>query len=104
MTARKSTVFLGGTAALLVFLAVLLASSHFAVDGALPELFRKAQMVRSLELTDLCLFTEASYTRHLAMTDLNTPFQDSPASFEHFPTGALIEPPAHLTRIYGRKN
>jgi hypothetical protein len=96
MALRNSTLFLGGTAILWLLLACLLAGSRFAVEAAQPALSRKAQLVRELELTDLCLFTEASYTRHLAMTDLNTPFQDSPGSFEHFPSGALVAPPPHL--------
>jgi hypothetical protein len=53
----------------------------------------KGEMVKTLELTDLCLFTEASYTRHLTQADLHTPFQDSPASLEHFPSGSLVMPP-----------
>lgn len=104
MTVRRSTVFLAGTTALLAVFATLLLSSRFAAEAALPALSRKAELVRSLELTDLCLFTEASYTRHLAMTDLNTPFQDSPVSFEHFPTGALVGPPARLTRSHARND
>lgn len=96
MSPRNSTLFLGGTTILWLLLASLLAGSRYAVVAALPALSRKAQLVRELELTDLCLFTEASYTRHLAMTDLNTPFQDSPGSFEHFPSGALVAPPPHL--------
>ena len=96
MAPRHSTLFLGGTTILWLLLAGLLTGSLFAVGAAQPALSRKAQLVRDLELTDLCLFTEASYTRHLAMTDLNTPFQDSPGSFEHFPTGALVAPPHHL--------
>lgn len=53
-------------------------------------------MARRLELTDLALFTEARYTRHLSQADLNTPFQDSPLSLEHFPSGSIIMPPAHI--------
>lgn len=64
-------------------------------------LAEKAEMARRLELTDLALFTEARYTRHLSQADLNTPFQDSPISFEHFPSGSIIMPPAH---IKGKKN
>jgi hypothetical protein len=60
------------------------------------ELDQNKEMVKSLGLTDLCLFTEARYTRHPSMTDLNTPFQDYPFSFEHFPSGSLIMPPHHL--------
>jgi len=56
----------------------------------------RREMVRVLTLTDLCLFTEARYTRHPSMTDLNTPFQDHPTSLEHFPTGAIMPVPPHL--------
>jgi hypothetical protein len=58
----------------------------------------KAEMVQRLGLTDLCLFTEASYTRHLSQADLHTPFQDSPMSLEHFPSGALMAPPKSLRK------
>ena len=53
-------------------------------------------LVERLELTDLCLFTDARYARHPSMADLHTPFQDSPMSAEHFPSGTLILPPPHL--------
>jgi hypothetical protein len=55
-------------------------------------------VVQRYGLTDLCLFTDARYTRHPAMADLNTPFQDYPMSFEHFPSGSFLTPPQHLTR------
>lgn len=97
MAPRNSTLCLGGTAALLALLAGLLAGSGFAVIDAQDGLSRNARLVRKLELTDLCIFTEAAYTRHPAVTDLGTAFQDAPASFEHFPSGALVGPPAHLT-------
>ncbi len=62
-------------------------------------MIEKAEMVRRLELTDLCLFTEASYTRHLSQADLHTPFQDTPMSLEHFPSGSMVEPPSSLRKI-----
>ena len=46
--------------------------------------------LKRLDLTDLCLFTEASYTRHLTQADLNTPFQDCPLCLEHFPSGSIF--------------
>lgn len=104
MTVRRSTLFLGGTALLLLLFVGMLGHAWVGTRAAAPALSRKAELVRSLELTDLCLFTEASYTRHLAMTDLSVPFQDSPVSFEHFPTGALAGPPARLTRTHGRND
>ncbi len=97
MAPRNSALYLGGTAGLLALLAGLLTGSGLAVADARDELSRNARLVRELELTDLCIFTEAAYTRHPAVTDLATAFQDAPASFEHFPSGALVGPPAHLT-------
>ena len=52
----------------------------------------KRELVRKLGLTDLCLFTEARYTRHLSQADLASAFQDHPMSFEHFPSGSLTLP------------
>lgn len=62
----------------------------------------RSEMVRRFGLTDLCLFTEASYTRHLSQADLHTPFQDSPMSLEHFPSGSLVRPPANLRKMNGK--
>lgn len=56
----------------------------------------RREMVEVLTLTDLCLFTEARYTRHPSLADLNTPFQDHPTSLEHFPSGAIMAVPPHL--------
>lgn len=50
------------------------------------------QLVATLTLTDLALWSEARYTRHPAMADLFSPFQDHPGAFEHFPAGALLTP------------
>ncbi len=52
-------------------------------------------LVRELGLTDLALFTEARYTRHLALADGHAPFQDHPMSFDHFPSASLVAPPRH---------
>jgi hypothetical protein len=62
----------------------------------MPILHQRAEIVKVLGLTDLCLFTEARYTRHPSMADLSTPFQDHPMSLEHFPSGALMPVPPHL--------
>jgi hypothetical protein len=59
---------------------------------------RKA--VRELGLTDLCLFTEARYTRHMTQADLHTAFQDSPMSMEHFPSGSFVLPPETLKGLH----
>ena len=59
-------------------------------------------LVRQLQLTDLCLFTEARYTRHPSQADLHSPFQDHPLALEHFPSGSLLLPPAILSNHYER--
>lgn len=59
-------------------------------------------LVRELELNDLCLFTEASYTRNPTQADLQTPFQELPMSLEHFPSGSLLTPPAHFKSPYAK--
>lgn len=96
MAPRRSTVFLGTVAGLMLGLAGILLHALSEERGSRQVLARKAAQVRRLKLTDLCLCTEASYTRHPSMADLPTPFQDAPMSFEHFPTGALVQPPPHL--------
>ena len=50
-------------------------------------------LVRILGLTDLCLFTEARYTRHPAMADRHAAFQDHPMGLDHFPSGSFVTPP-----------
>lgn len=94
---RNSSIYLGSTVLLIVLFGGLLVHARHTLLGSLPELKAKAQMVRELELSDLCIFTEASYTRHPSQTDIATPFQDSPGAFEHFPSGMLAEPPPHLS-------
>jgi hypothetical protein len=49
-------------------------------------------LVSELGLTDLCLATEARYTRHPAVTDDLAPFMDYPAALEHFPSGLFWAP------------
>lgn len=103
MARRRSTIYLGTTGFLLLVLGGLFLSASAEVSKSRPLFLRKSSLVRQLELTDLCIFNEASYTRHLSMTDLATPFQDAPMSFEHFPSGGLVEPPHHLTRTHGKQ-
>jgi hypothetical protein len=91
---RKSTIYLifiaGGLFALafLLFIHPLLRAPYF--DKILAE---KRQLVKMLGITDMCLFTEARYTRHLSQADNFAAFQDSPMAFEHFPSGSLTLPP-----------
>ena len=62
-------------------------------DAAVAVLKQRSDMVREYELTDLALFTEARYTRHVTQADLHSALQDHPMSFEHFPSGSLYLPP-----------
>lgn len=79
----------------LLFTAVLL-----TVFLSLPLHARNAQQhqigplnqLQNLHVTDLCLATEARYTRHPAMADRHAPFQEHPLALEHFPSGSLISP------------
>ena len=98
MSIRHSTAYLTISGALILALAGLALHAHCSAKAGAPVLARVARLVGELELTDLCLFTEASYTRHLSMSDRYTPFQNSPLTFEHFPSGALVGPPLHTTR------
>jgi len=58
-----------------------------------PELEAMAGLVRGLGLTDLCLFTEARYTRHPSQADRFSPFQELPGAPDHFPSGSIAAPP-----------
>ena len=98
MAPRRSTIYLGTTVGLVLILGGMVLHASGIVRTSGPLFARKSSLVRQLELTDLCLSTEASYTRHLSMTDLSTPFQDAPLSLEHFPTGGLVEPPTHMAK------
>jgi hypothetical protein len=96
MYLRKSDGFLFFLLAAFCFFALIFAHASLKKKSELPALGERIEMVRMLELTDICLFTDARYTRHPSMADLHTPFQDHPMSFEHFPSGALVTPPPHL--------
>src|SRR5512138_2274882 len=93
---RKSSFFYFYFAVLLVLVGMMFVHAYLRQNADLPALQARKEMVRQLELTDLCLFTDARYTRNPSMADLNTPFQDYPLSLEHFPSGGLIPPPPHL--------
>ena len=95
---RRSDAF--GLAALGAAALLLAAAGHArgSVRDRRAEVESRAAMVRRLGLTDLCLFTDASYTRHLALADLHSPLQEHPLCLEHFPGGSLAEPPESLRR------
>jgi hypothetical protein len=81
------------SAGLLLFAATLL---HAAWRGSATDLTSSKRLVTELDLTDLALFTEARYTRHLSQADRHTAFQDHPLALDHFPSGSLVPPPERL--------
>lgn len=93
MALRPSSWFLLATAVGLGGLAGMAVHAH--LGGGTARLKETASLVSRYGLTDLCLFTEARYTRHPAMADLHAPFQDHPMALEHFPSGSLLAPPPH---------
>jgi hypothetical protein len=101
---RKSGIFFIYFGINLIIVCLLFIHASYTKDRSMSALKEKAEMARELELTDLALFTEARYTRHLSQSDLNTPFQDSPLSLEHFPSGSIIMPPAHVSDFYASRS
>ncbi len=89
---RKSSFFFVYLGVSSLFLAAAFVHSQYLQNRRAPELRENARLVRTLELTDLCLFTEARYTRNPSLADFYAPFQDHPCSLEHFPSGSLIMP------------
>ena len=61
-----------------------------------PALRETEALVERLRLSDIALFTEARYTRHLSQADLHSAFQDHPVALEHFPSGSMLPPPQTL--------
>ena len=94
---RKSTLFFIFVAVNVIVFLLMLTHASLKRSADLQTLLQKREMVKRLQLTDLCLFTEASYIRHLSQADLHTAFQDSPMSLEHFPSGSLVAPPRSIS-------
>ncbi|MDO9105100.1 MAG: hypothetical protein Q7U57_09085 [Methylovulum sp.] len=95
---RKSSLFFLYLSTGVFLLSVLLVHASFSEKARQENLMEKAAMIKVLKLTDLCLFTEARYTRNLSQADLNTAFQDHPLSLEHFPSGSFTQPPEGITQ------
>lgn len=94
---RKSSIyviFMGLSLLVLTFL--LFVHPLSGRDYRKSVLEEKKRLVREMGITDLCLFTEARYTRHLSQADLHSAFQDHPMALEHFPSGSIVRPPVSL--------
>jgi hypothetical protein len=89
---RKSTLWFWYLAVSVMLLILAFNHGAYRREQNYESLRVTAALVRDLELTDLCLFTEARYTRHPSQADFHTPFQDHPLSLEHFPSGSLVPP------------
>lgn len=96
MSERKSDVFFSSLLAGGVLMVLMFMDAAISRHLDLELVQQRREIVRVLTLTDLCLFTEARYTRHPSLADLHTPFQDHPMSLEHFPSGGLMAVPPHL--------
>ncbi len=72
---RKSDTFLTFIALCAALMLVAFLHSQVAKESAAKSVELRARMVRHLELTDLCLFTEARYTRHPSQADRHTAFR-----------------------------
>jgi len=94
---RESTAFFLFVALCLGLLLLLFAHASWREKADRAAYGEKREIVKALGLTDLCLFTEARYTRHPAAADRFTPFQDHPLSLEHFPSASILLPPPHLS-------
>ncbi len=92
MNMRLSNIFFWFMALQIVLLLLMVGHAASGRVAARPQLAEKQALVRAYGLTDLCLFTEARYTRHPSLADLHSPFQDGPLSLEHFPSGSLAGP------------
>ena len=95
---RKSTLFILIITVNLMLFTLLMFHARPIPGRMETDLRPCSTLVRDLHLSDLCLFTEARYTRNQAMADLHSPFQDHPMALEHFPSGSLVTPPRFLMR------
>ena len=88
----------------MLLLAAILIQAHFVARADLPGLLQKAAVVKNLGLTDLCLSTEARYTRHLSQSDWHAAFQSHPLALDHFPSGSVFAPPETLKKSHDQIN
>jgi hypothetical protein len=100
MLMRKSSLFFLCLFILTLVLGGLFTHAAHRQKTDEAPLQEKVNLVHRLGLTDLCLFTEASYTRHLSLADFHTAFQNSPMALEHFPSGSLVTHPQAAKKIY----
>jgi hypothetical protein len=96
---RKANAFLLFVAAMVLILAFIFVHAHRRIESDFPRLQQLGLIVGHYGLTDLCLATDARYTRHPSQADWHTAFQSHPMALDHFPSGSLIRPPDRLRKI-----
>ena len=67
--------------------------AHRSLNRHRPVMLENQQINAILGLNDPVLSSEARYIRHLSLTDFFSPFQDTPAGFDMFPSGSFFPPP-----------
>ncbi len=63
------------------------------------ELQIRCQFQKTVGLPNLAITSAARYLRHYSIADLTTPFQDYPASLDHFPAGFAFVPPDYSNMV-----
>ncbi len=66
-------------------------SKHFSKTQ--HQLKLRHQFQKAVGLPNLAINSAARYLRHYSICDLTTPFQDYPASLDHFPAGFAFASP-----------
>ncbi len=64
-----------------------------------PQLKLRRQFQEVVGLPNLAITSAARYLRHYSIADLATPFQDYPASPDHFPAGFVFVPPDYSNMV-----
>ena len=90
---RKADKFLLFILGNCLLLGAMFVHASLRTAANLPRIHQEVDIVRKLGITDLCLSTEAAYTRHPSQSDRHAPFQSHPLALEFLPSGAIVMPP-----------
>ncbi|MBL8140479.1 MAG: hypothetical protein JNM38_05195 [Acidobacteria bacterium] len=58
---------------------------------------RNLRLAGDLRLTDVCLFGDAPWLRHLSQSDVFASMQDGPGAFDYSRSGSLVGPRGTVT-------
>lgn len=89
----KYKIFIGILFFQITLLLLLTGNGKVVSHRMQSQLAANRELAKTLQLTDLAIWTEARYTRHPSQADFFSPFQDFPACMEHFPAGTIVSPP-----------